>query len=62
MCLLPDDSQIYISGLYNSGFSVHTCQETPVKLPTASIIFLLARFHDNGNIRTNHATKIRTRL
>jgi hypothetical protein len=40
MCLLPDDSQIYISGLYISGFSDITCQEMPVKLPTASIIFL----------------------
>ena len=62
-CLLPDDSQIniYVHGLYISVFSFLfiTCQETPVKLATASIIFLyIKRFHNNGNIRINCGTKI----
>ena len=46
MCLLPDDSQIYISGLYMSGFSVYNMSRNGcmhVKLPTASIIFLYRR-------------------
>jgi hypothetical protein len=37
MCLLPDDSQIYIPGLYIPVFLFITCQETSIKLPTLQL-------------------------
>jgi hypothetical protein len=34
---LPDDSQIYIPGLYIPVFLFITCQETSIKLPTLQL-------------------------
>jgi hypothetical protein len=43
MCLLPDDSQINIFVVYIFLFSLFiTCQETSLKLPTASIILAIS--------------------